>query len=290
MVEPLFPAIPVEYGGLYTESLMDVQDLGISLQGLGKLANGIVHFYLHGQVARDARLYQVRVFAGPPKRGSILYDIIGLIVTGQLPLYAPLLCDLAETFVPRIMRGVIDLAVGRHSNTEQTIDKLIELANNHDAFARQVHEGHMRDKEWLKEHIDALAQQNHAPLRELVRPVGTSCRQIKFGNERVTDAAVVDEPEAEALASKEKLEVGDTRQFRGTFEGVDTTNGVCKIKIDGGEDVLRGKITDPALINVQNVYTHSLDTKRPIIITAKPVTKDGEIVRLFISDGRAADD
>ena len=291
MVDPLFRAIPVEYGRLYMrDSFIDAQDLGVSLHGLGKLANAIVHFYLHGQVPRDSRLYQVKVFVGPPKAGSVLYDVMAMMVTGQLPLYAPLLCEVAEKYIPTVFRAVINLAVGRRPNMEKIIDQLIGLSAGHDAFAKQVHEGHMLDKAWMREHITKLADQGRAPLRELVKPIGSSCREIKVGNESVTEPAVMDEPEAEVLSSKEKLEVGDMRQFRATFDAVDTITGTCKLRVDGSDLVVRGKITDPALANVQNVYTHSLDTKRSIVLTAKPVTKDGEIVRLFISDGHPITD
>ena len=75
------------------------------------------------------------------------------------------------------------------------------------------------------------------------------------------------------------------RQYKGVFEAVDTTNGACKFHVDGDDRVLRGKITDPALGNAENVYTRSLDLRRSVVISAKPVTKDGEILRLFISDG-----
>lgn len=286
MAEPLFGRIPVEYGGLFaSDHLIDVQALGLSLQGLGKLGNSVVHFYLSGEVIHDPRLYQVRVFAGPPKRGSVLYDIMALMVNHQLPLYAPQLCEMAEKFIPLIVRGVVDVTIGRKSDVNHVVDKFAEIAAQHIEFARQVHEGHMRDKAWLQEHIAMLAEQQRAPLRQLVNPVGRSCRQIKFGDENITEAAVVDEAQADVIESKDDVELGDMRQLKGVLEAVDTITGSCKILLDNSDDVLRGKITDPALSNKQNIYTHSLDTKQPIIISAKPVTKDGKIVRLFISDG-----
>ena len=85
------------------------------------------------------------------------------------------------------------------------------------------------------------------------------------------------------LASQD--EIGELARYRAVFFGVDTINGTCKVQVNDDERILRGKITDPALPNPGNVYTHSLDTKEPVMILAKPVLKDGEIVRLFISDG-----
>lgn len=287
MVEDLIGRIPVEYRKLiFSDDLMDVQTLGVSLQGLGKLSNSVVHFYLHGEVIHDPPLYRARVFAGPPKRGSIIYDIAALMVNHQLPLYAPLLSDLAERYIPLIVRGIVDITIGRKSDAYHAVDKVVELASQHIEFSKQVHEGHMRDKAWMQDQISMLAQQQRAPLRELVKPVGRSCRQITFGDEKVTDAVVLDEPQADVIESKEDTELGDMTPFNGVFEAVDRITGACKIALDDSDGVLRGKITDPALENTENVYTHSLDTKRRVLVMAKPVTKDGKIVKLFISDGK----
>jgi hypothetical protein len=83
------------------------------------------------------------------------------------------------------------------------------------------------------------------------------------------------------------LQVEDAKHYRGVFKGVDQTNGTCKFLIRGEEVALPGKITDPALQNALNPYTHSLDTQTQVTVTAKAVMKDGEIERLYISDGKA---
>jgi hypothetical protein len=55
-------------------------------------------------------------------------------------------------------------------------------------------------------------------------------------------------------------------QFRGVFDGVDTTNGNCKVRVNDDDRILAAKITDPALANAGNVYTHSLDTREAVMI------------------------
>ena len=286
-IQPLFRGIPVKYSGLYTDDhLIDLQDFGISLQGLAKLSNSVVDFYLHGRIAKSSQLYQVRLFAKPPADGSLLIDIIALLQSGQLPLYMPVLCDLAEHFIPPLVKAIIAKTLKRPDMVEKTVDGLLELAHRHAEFSHDVHQGHMRDKAWLQSHIDTLASRNRAPLRQAVKPIGTTCRQIEFGKSDDSAHALITEAEASALASPDNLKVEDMREYRVVFEGVDTTNGSCKVKFDDSS-VVPGKITDPALQNPLNVYTHSLDTQKPITISAKAVTKDGAIVRLFISDGKS---
>jgi hypothetical protein len=291
MVEPLFAPIPVQYRELYTVGpLVDASELGISLQGLARLTNGVVHFYLHGDVVKDSRLYRARVFAGSPRVGSTVFDLLALLVTGELPLYAPILREVGAVVVTHIVRAVIEMAIGDHGQAERAIDHIAELAKRHDEFAQSVHEGHMGDKRWLQDRIAQLAEQSRIPLQELAKPIGSSCREIDVGDATVAEPAVIDEAEAEVLTSKEKLQVREMQQFRGVMEAVDTINGSCKIRIEGSDEVLRGKITDPALSNPENVYTRSLDLQRFIVVSAKPILKEGKISTLFISDGHSLTD
>lgn len=287
---PVFRPIPVYYTGLYADDhLIDLQEFGVSLQGLARVSNSLVDFYLNGRVVKDSRLYQVRVFAAPAEPQCVLLDIVALMAAGALPLYAPLLCEVATQYLIPMLKAIIAKRLKRPDVSEKALDQIVALATEHSEFAKQVHEGHMRDKAWLHNHIDTLATRNAAPLRQLVRPVGSTCRQIEVGaRESTTPPVTIGEPEAQVLASPDELSVEDVRAYTGTFEGVDTTNGNCKFRPSDADEPIPGKITDPALLMPQNPYTHSLDTKRPIQIHAKAVTKDGEIVRLFISDGRAA--
>lgn len=285
--QPLFEPIPVKYTGLYSDDhVIDLQEFGVSLQGLARVSNSAVDFYLHQRVAKDQRLYSVRLFAKPPEPGCVLLDIVALLAVGQLPLYAPYVCDLATTFIVPIIKATIAKRLKKPDDMEKALDQIAALATKHADSMDKVHSDHMRDKAWMQGHIDKLSSQNAAPLRQLVRPVGSTCRQIEVGPADDVSPVTIGEAEAQVLSSREELSVEDSRQYQGVFDGVDTTNGNCKFRIAGSDDDIPGKITDPALLNPLNVYTHSLDTKKPITIQAKAVTKEGEIVRLFISDGK----
>jgi hypothetical protein len=288
-VTSLFDPIPVKYTGLYSDDhVIDLQEFGASLQGLAKFANSIVNFYLQGEVVKDSRLYRVRLYAAPPEPGCVLLDIVALMAAGQLPLWAPLVCQVATQYIVPLIKATIATRLKRPDMTEKALDQIVELAKTHAAFADKVHDAHMKDKAWLQKQVDVLSRRNAAPLKQLVNPVGSTCRQIEVGHEMPgAPSALIGEAEAQALASPEELSVDDMREFRGIFDGVDTTNGICKFRVQGTEGDIPGKITDPALILPKNVYTHSLDTKQAVTIKAKAVTRDGAIVRLFISDGRS---
>ena len=105
------------------------------------------------------------MFGGPPKVGTLIYELFAVMATGEFPLYARVLVDLAGHFIPHMASAVIASAVGRHADSAAMIDRIADLASQHAEFARDVHHGHMRDKEWLQAHISTLTAQNRPALR-----------------------------------------------------------------------------------------------------------------------------
>jgi len=288
-LEPIIKPAIVTYTGLYADDhVVDVQDLGRSLIGLGRVANSVTHFWLYGEVVKDSRLFRVRHYAGPPQKNGVLYELAALMAQGQLPIFAPLLCELADAVLPHIWQAMIHRATGRGGEMHKALDLAHDTIVRYDDFARSVHDGHMADKRWLQDHVDSLTDANRRSMVEIPAPVGRSCNKetVWVGSVSPTE---IDEPTAQVLRSKEPLQVGDTATYEAVLEAVDTTNGSCKFTVSGDGKQTKGKITDPALANPENVYTRALDTKRSVVLTGKPVTKDGKIVQIYISDARPND-
>jgi hypothetical protein len=107
---------------------------------------------------------------------------------------------------------------------------------------------------------------------------------MRVGRSEVLEPVVIDEPTAQALQAPDELVVGDTQNFSVRLLGVDTVTGACRVEV--GEEILRGKITDPELQVPKNIYTHALDTRQVVTVTAKPVLKEEKISQLFISDAK----
>ncbi len=73
---------------------------------------------------------------------------------------------------------------------------------------------------------------------------GVSCEQIRLGDQSSNRRSLRSQM-PKYFSSKDRLEVGDMQQFRATFEPVDTTNGTGKVRIEGSDDVLSLKLSDP---------------------------------------------
>jgi len=68
---------------------------------------------------------------------------------------------------------------------------------------------------------------------------------------------------------------------------VDTVSGAAKLKRAEDGKPIKCKITDPQLKSPMNVYTHALDTARPVELRGKPVFKEDGISNFYVSDAKA---
>ena len=166
------------------------------------------------------------------------------------------------------------------------IDLVKDLIERDDRYRTLVQADHMRDKAWLQEHIERLADRADKSMRDTSAPVGRSGGPLDIG--KPEDGGVrIDEASAMALRAEDGLVVGDLQQYHVKFLGVDKPAGKGKIELIDSDGVKLGvKITDPNLQFPENVYTKALDLAVPATITAKPVLKEGNITTLFISDGK----
>lgn len=99
---------------------------------------------------------------------------------------------------------------------------------------------------------------------------------------RITDAVTVTNRQA-AIHTGEGI--SPLQEYEGIISELDKENGNCKLTVDSNTRI-NGVISDPALALPGNVYIESFVRDRLITVTAKAqIDKDGNITKLFISDG-----
>lgn len=284
-VELPVPPFELSYEGRDADRhTADAIYIGQSLQGTARLYNSVIGWHLTGQVLTPS-LQDVRVQVGPAREGSLFYLLYMMMVHGKLAVYPELLFEFAKFFVPKMVSAVIARRSGQNKIVEIQAKAMLEMYRRHDDFARQVHADHVNTQDKLIGVIEKLTDVNRRPLSDMSAPVGRTVRQLEhFKN--LSDPVVVDEATAEALRAPEGAVVGELESYSGKFVAVDTVTGACKLLLDDGSKPVKCKITDPALYQAENVYTHALDTQEPVNVVAKPVSKNGKISTLYVSDAK----
>jgi len=262
--------------------------IGQSIQGTARIYNALANWHFAGRPVHPSA-HSIRVHVGPPRDGSLLYMFYLMMVHGKFAVYLEIFFELAGLAIPLSLKAIIARRSGQHQAVEKAVDAMLEMYRRHNEFARQVHNDNVKEKAALFSLVEKLALGVNKSLADMAAPIGRTVRQIEHFKDSA-EPVTVDEPVAEALRSKEEVIVGDTQMLTGRILAVDTVTGAGKLHVDGEATPTRAKITDPTLAIPENAYTHALDTAAKISVTAKPVTKDGIISTLYISDARIIDD
>lgn len=296
-MESIGRPILLEYSGYDAESnLIDARLLGVSMYGLGRLYVSNYHFFLTGQIPAQLKNPDVRIAVGPPQIGSISYLVYMLLVHGRLAVYPELLWEMVDICVPQIIKAVIATRGGQQKIAEDAMNKLYDMAKENAEIAKRVldvtekmQKSHDLQMSRLHKLINKLSKNNAGPMKQMVAPIGKSVtKQTHFKN---TEAEYpIDQPVADVIRSSEFLEVLETTTMKVKIQAVDKTNRTCKILSDDYGVPVKGMITDPALATPHSAYTTALDSGSEILITGKPVLKEGQIHSFYISDAKAYSD
>lgn len=262
----------------------DALYIGQSLVGTAKTYNAIANMYFAGRIVPTG-IHQIRAHVGPIKEGSIFYAIYLMMIHGQMPVLPEVAIQLAEFAIPKWLKAIIAKRSGQTKLLEKTVGQMTDQFSQMVEFATEVRKGDLALHHRLLETVDRLAEHAAGPLREMAAPVGRTVKSIKHFEE--TDEIVeIDPPVAEALRSRVEIIVGETQTMLGKIKAVDTVKGTGKLLVEGQEKSLKIQITDPVLTIPNNVYTHALDTQADVQVTAKPLTKEGLVAKLFVSDAK----
>lgn len=282
-----FTPTVIRYTGLRAEShVLDAEELGNSLIGFSKTSNSLVHFYWSGQVTKRSESFDIRYMVKPPKDGSFIIEVVPYIRDGMLPIIAGPLAQFGNEVVSALWGAVVDKILGRGSDMEKALSVIDNMSKQNTELAKMAMDGHMQDKAWMKEKIDQLIDANRNAIRQLPAPVGNSCSQQMIG-QGTQISTLIDEPDAEVLRSSGEVEIGAPKVYRAQFTALSTTTGAGRAHIDGSEEEMHIKVTDPAVMTPKNIYSKSLHEAATIKITAKPMIVNSIIKKLFVSDASA---
>ncbi len=276
------------------DNRVEVQQLGQSLQGAGRIYKTAYHFYFTGQLVGRLRKPDVRVLISPPQEGSFSYLLWVLLAHGRLSVYPELLAAAADLCVPEMVKATLAKRAGQRQIAEQAIEKVHDIAKDNGEitrrfidYAAKVEEGHQRDKERLFAAIDKLTENmgnvTASAITALVDPIGKSVRQLTHADKQPAEY-VIDEPSAAVIRARGELEVRDITSMTVKLVAVDMLSRTCRIVTAESPKPISGKITDPAILSTENIYTRALDKGSEIVVTGKPVLKDGELITFYISD------
>lgn len=280
-----FDPIVLRYEGLEaSRHLIDLRQVGISIQGAAQILGSAGHVVVTGQYAKRAHALSVRVLASTPRDGS--WELPAVIMTAapmmipMLPTFAEISKKAATSAATRIFNYVIAKLGGHSSEAKMAFDlaekALVEMGQT---------SRHAIDA------VERIAAHQRPAARMFVVPIGQSCSHVLVG-EPDDGAIPIDKPMRDAIEAPDPTEIGPTQTFRILISELDLKNRTCKFSFlddpePDEEHRLNGEIIDPILHAPNNPYSAALASQTTLEVVAKPELKDGEIERLYIMDARS---
>lgn len=286
--------LSMKYVGNETDSnVIDAIQFGESIGGAGRVYTSVAHFCTFGEVLKPRQQTELRCYASVPKEGC--YEAILVVATAanQYQLFSDLYKPAMGWLMAKITKHIKDSLIGRGNDMELAKEIIEQGKRSHELntiLANGLIKSHQNTADAHEKLIDALPQlveANTSRMKNLVAPVGRSCSELRQFSGTKNEFSIT-EPEAAVIRSEQELEVGDMADYDCVLiSELNIRTGHCNLEIDGIEKTVTGKINDPALNEPNNIYSQSLNDHIGFVCTAKPILKDGEIHKLYISDAKS---
>ncbi|WP_108396378.1 hypothetical protein [Devosia submarina] len=275
-----FDGILIKYEGLDADhALVDMGQLGASIQGASRLIAAGGHIALTSKFNKEDFGKSIRIMTRPPQAGS--YEMWALLLP-VLPLatpFLPVLDTVFKTAATKVTEAAVNAALatwaGRKSEAQENRELLLEAMKEMGHTTRTAMEA-----------FERMTNSLHASGRQFVAPIGSSAATVQIGREE-NGAFPINAVDREVIDRKSGTRIAEESTFTVLITELDLVTHNCKVEVLDSEGVsgrIAGTITDPQVELPKNPYSSAFDAQTPIRVRAKPRLVDDQVEKLFISD------
>ena len=270
----------IKYQGAVSDNhQIDMRQFGYSLIGIEKILRYGFICLSAQRIPKRGEESPVSIIISQPHPGSFSFEtIIQEFVGSNYPLLNQFFIEQGHKISLKWLGGLLLNKGGRESEALSLARDLVQIMVDHDN----------RKDQRRHEEIMALINRpelNHA-AKNIVQPVGKSSSELL-----ITDGnggtIKIDEPIADSIRSKDKLEVGNMEDYIVVVDGF--THHNKQLKIIHPEEpgrYINGNVRDPQFDHSPNIYTDAASHKSRLKVKAKPTLKEGRINTLYIFDAK----
>lgn len=272
-------AIVIRYDGLSagTDHVMDMRRLGAALIGLDRLITVGLMAVAEGRMPYKNERLPFNVVAGEPKANCV--SVLAAIQTGHqfvFPFAMSVFQSAAPDLVWQWISYVFKMLGGRMKEADPHFERLMELTE-------AIRKGELEDREEQRRFFLEVLDRIKPQASSIAAPVGESSSSLSFVEPSTGRTTTLGVPEAEAVRSKEALEVGDMQPMTIRIDGLTKhTRRATVISPDEPTRYIPAEVRDPAFDQTPNVYTEAFATDSELRVQATPSYRAGELYRLYI--------
>lgn len=272
-------------GDIADSHRIDAFQLADTINGFGKVTGHSLYLLQRLEVAgKKQRVTDLQVLAKPPEAGSveIIYFIEALRHISPF-LFEPFVRHGSE-LLWRTISTTFLLNSGRGSEAMQMAEMPYDYLKSRDERDyQQRSEERAKDERIIGQLIAQNAQLCQSGCKNAVASVGKTSKtlMLPFNSLNVE----FNENDAHNIRLSAEESVGPETPYRCVMDGIIEHNKTIKIQVDELTDddkYLTAEVKDSLFGQTDNPYITALNTKMPLTLIARPVLKDGRIIRLIV--------
>lgn len=285
MPERLEPITLKLEGRVADRHRIDAFQLADTIQGFGQVIGHSLFFLHRLKVAgKRERVTELQVLAKPPTAGSVelIYFIEALRHLSPV-LFEPFVKHGTE-LLWRTAISTFLFNSGRNEDAMKQSEMTLDYIKSRDRiYAEQRSDEREKDERIIHRLIDANAKRCQSGCKGAVSSLGSTSSALSFP---IYDRDIIlSEEDASRIRLAAEESVGPETSFICLMDGIIEHNKTIKIQVEGltEEDrYLTAEVKDSLFGQLDNPYITALNTKKRLVIKARPVLKDGRVVRLII--------
>lgn len=259
--------VPLRYDGLDAEQHeLRLDALGDSIKGAARILSVVGNFAVTSRHVHQSQMMDVRVVAREPRANCFTIEAVLQFAQQH---------QLLQGFATITVTSLFAWIIAKSSNNKVEMKLLSEnLSRAIDGLAQ----GNVDQKAQLLAVVDKMADALKPATRQLVAPIGRSCRQLSVGG-----VAVIDEATAEAIRGDANVEVDEERDYTVLITELDLEKMTAKVRLSqDSEHRIRAVITDPDI----GPYALAFAEQRSLDVRAKAILREGHVRALYVSNAR----
>ncbi len=283
-------AVGIRFDGRQADAhVLDMRHFGEVLIGFERVTNYGLFALSERRFPRRGERFLLSLQAREPQPGSLeLLSILQEWAGGVLPLFPELLRTMGSEVVWRWTSWVALMTGGRAKEADPHFTALME-------FAREIHGARSDSEERMQQFLLEVLERALPYTKKMVTPVGSSAGQMTIlslseeGDDLKTE---IDIPVADAIRSRENLEVGDMETIQLYVDGIILHNRRLRVVLpDNPGRYIPATVGDPAFDMENNIYVQALAKGLCLEASVKALRRpDGGLHSLHVADARMVDD
>lgn len=276
-----------------TAHVIDMQRFGKALVGLDRMVTVGIIGLTERRIPRGRLGVKVFLTVSEPRKGCV--GVVGAAVAIHqgsqvtFPWIIEQIKQFGFEFVLEYLTAAFMVLGGRKKDAEPHIDTLIDAMvkmnesqlDDRQKERQEIYADRKREREFIIQLIESV----RPSARDVVGPLGGTASSLYLGRKFDERLVEIDEPMAEAVRSKDAIDIGDVEQIQVRIDGLTKHSSRGSIeRLDEPGRFIPVEIRDPRFAMPDNPYFNAFQSGEPLVISARAALREGVIVRLYVMD------